>query len=154
MHSILLQLKFYYKIPTHIFFRPRCYMQEMKILSNCCIQSCTPWWWVVEAPKHGTGWCFVVLFSLQWNVIHLFMWILIITFVSTIKNDLHKLKHLSIMKNVFFIKLPTAKLMHDNEYLAVTYWQMVHNYLGTNKGGIFQCSSVRRLRFLDLTILV
>jgi len=35
---------------------------------------------------------------------------------------------------VFFTNLPIAKLMHDAEYHAITYWKRVHNYFGTSEG--------------------
>jgi len=37
----------------------------------------------------------------------------------------------------FFISFPIAKLMHDTEYLAITYWKSVHNYIGEREGSIF-----------------
>ena len=37
---------------------------------------------------------------------------------------------------MFFIKLPTAKLMHDTAYLAITYLKRVHNYLSTSESSI------------------
>jgi len=37
---------------------------------------------------------------------------------------------------VFFINLPTVKLMHDTTYLAMTYWKRVHTFLDTSEGTV------------------
>jgi len=34
---------------------------------------------------------------------------------------------------MFFINLPTEKLMHDTTYLVTFYWKRVHNYLDTSE---------------------
>jgi len=37
---------------------------------------------------------------------------------------------------VFFINLPTAQLMHDTAYLAITCLKTVHSCLSTSEGSI------------------
>jgi len=39
---------------------------------------------------------------------------------------------------VFFINLRIAKLVHDAEYHATTYWKAVHNYFGTSEGNVLK----------------
>ena len=50
------------------------------------------------------------------------------------------------MKKAFFINLPMLRLMHDTEYLAMTYCKKIHNYLCINEGGIL--NTKRRLLYL------
>jgi len=44
-----------------------------------------------------------------------------------------------------------AKLMHCSAYLGITYRKRVQELVWRKRGQYFKCSSVRRLRYLDLS---
>jgi len=91
--------------------------------------------------RMGTSKCYRRFCVIAQLLLHWFLSVCSVHRCESIKIQWFYLLKLDLFKiyykyKVFFINLPAAKLMHDTGYLAITYWESVHNYLGTSEGNV------------------